>query len=91
MVQTWRLAAIEPLAGQEVRIDGLASTMTDALVRVQFADGGEWIERLTPGAPRATIPAGQSAWAVAATYLKLGVEHISARCRSSPLCARCLF
>ena len=76
MVQTWRLAAIEPLAGQEVRIDGLASTMTDALVRVQFADGGEWIERLTPGAPRATIPAGQSAWAVAATYLKLGVEHI---------------
>ena len=28
------------------------------------------------GAPRATIPAGQSAWAVAATYLKLGVEHI---------------
>jgi hydrogenase/urease accessory protein HupE len=76
MVQTWRLTAIEPLAGQEVRIDGLASTMTDALVRVQFADGGQWIERLTPGAPRATIPAGQSAWTVAATYLKLGVEHI---------------
>ena len=76
MVQTWRLAAIEPLTGQEVRIDGLVSTMTDALVRVEFADGGEWIERLTPGAPRATIPASQSAWAVAATYLKLGVEHI---------------
>jgi hydrogenase/urease accessory protein HupE len=76
MVQTWRLTAIEPLAGQEVRIDGLASTMTDALVRVEFADGAEWIERLTPGAPGATIPARQSAWAVAATYLKLGVEHI---------------
>ena len=76
MVQTWRLRAIEPLAGQEVRIDGLASTMTDALVRVEFANGGEWIERLTPGAPRATIPAGQSTWAVAATYLNLGVEHI---------------
>ena len=76
LVQTWRLATIEPLAGQEVRIDGLASTMTDALVRVQFADGSEWIERLTPGASRATIPAGRSAWAVAATYLKLGVEHI---------------
>jgi hydrogenase/urease accessory protein HupE len=76
MVQTWRLAAIEPLAGQEVRIDGLASTMTDTLVRVEFTDGSEWIERLTPGAPRATIPASQSAWAVAVTYLKLGVEHI---------------
>jgi hydrogenase/urease accessory protein HupE len=76
MVQTWRLAAIEPLAGQEVRIDGLASTMTDALVRVEFADGSEWIERLKPGVPWAIIPAGQSAWAVAATYLKLGVDHI---------------
>lgn len=76
MIQTWRLSAIEPLAGQEVRIDGLASTMTDALVRVEFADGSEWIERLTPGAPRATIPASQSGGAVAAAYLKLGVEHI---------------
>ena len=56
MVQTWRLAATEPLSGQEVRIDGLASTMTDALVRIEFADGSEWTERLTPGAPRATIP-----------------------------------
>ena len=76
MIQTWRVSAIEPLAGQEVSIDGLASTMTDALVRVEFADGSEWIERLTPGAPRATVPAGQSGWAVAAAYLKLGVEHI---------------
>jgi len=76
MIQTWRLSAIEPLAGQEVRIDGLASTMTDALVRVEFADGREWIERLTPGAPRATIPAGQSGWSVAVAYLQLGVEHI---------------
>jgi hydrogenase/urease accessory protein HupE len=76
VVQTWRLSAIEPLAGQEVRIDGLASTMTDVLVRIEFIDGGEWVERLTPGTPRATIPARQGGWAVAATYLKLGIEHI---------------
>lgn len=76
MVQTWRLSATEPLEGQEIQIDGLTSTMTDALVRVQFADGGEWVERLTPEAPRAMIPASQSGWAVASTYLKLGVEHI---------------
>ena len=76
MVQTWRMAAIEPLAGQEVRIDGLASTMTDALVRVEYVDGREWIDRLTPGALRAPIPAGQSGWAVSAAYFQLGVEHI---------------
>lgn len=76
MIQTWSVSAIEPLAGQEVGINGLSSTMTDALVRVQFADGREWIERLTPGTPRAFIPAGQSGWAVAVAYLHLGVEHI---------------
>jgi hypothetical protein len=76
MVQTWRLSASEPLAGQVVRIDGLASTMTDALVRIDFIDGGEWVGRLTPGAPQATIPVRHGGWAVAATYLKLGVEHI---------------
>ena len=76
MVQTWRLSAIEPLAGQEVRIDGLASSMTDALVRIEFVDGGEWVGRLTPGRPQATIPARQGGWEVAATYLNLGVEHI---------------
>jgi hydrogenase/urease accessory protein HupE len=50
--------------------------MTDALVRIEFIDGGEWVGRLTPGAPQATIPVRQGGWAVAATYLKLGVEHI---------------
>jgi hydrogenase/urease accessory protein HupE len=76
MIQTWSFSAIEPLAGQEVGIDGLSSTVTDALVRVEFADGREWVERLTPGTSRATIPAIQGGWAVAATYLKLGIEHI---------------
>ena len=56
MVQTWRLSAIEPLAGQEVRIDGLASTMTDALVRIEFVDGGEWVGRLTPGSAAGDDP-----------------------------------
>jgi hydrogenase/urease accessory protein HupE len=76
MIQTWRMRAIEPLAGQRVLIDGLQNTMTDALVRVELASGEVWVERLTPGAPEATIPATPSRWVTAATYLKLGVEHI---------------
>ena len=76
MVQKWRMRAIEPLAGQKVLIDGLRSTMTDVLVRVEFANGGEWVERLTPRAPEATIPAMRTGWVVAAAYLELGVEHI---------------
>lgn len=76
MIQTWRMRTIEPLQGQQVLIDGLRSTMTDALVRVEFAGGGAWVARLTPRAPDATIPVAQTRGMVAATYLKLGIEHI---------------
>ena len=50
--------------------------MTDALVRVEFADGTTWTQRLTPHRPAATIPAAESSFAVAGVYLRLGVEHI---------------
>jgi hypothetical protein len=76
MVQSWRLRAMEPLAGQSILIDGLRTTMTDALLRVGFAGGGTFVERLTPSAPQATVPAIQSGIDVAATYLAQGIEHI---------------
>ncbi len=76
MVQTWEIAALSPFAGQIVAIDGLESTMTDALVRIEFADGRTWVQRLTPGAPQAMIPTSQTGWDVAFTYLSLGIEHI---------------
>ncbi|CAH2402999.1 HupE/UreJ family protein [Mesorhizobium ventifaucium] len=77
MVQTWRMRTLEPLAGQNVLIDGLERTMTDALVRVQFADGNSWTARLTPSEPSALIPAFQSAWGVFVTYVAQGIEHIA--------------
>ena len=74
-VQTWRLRAPE-LRGQTLRIAGLEGTMTDALVRIEFADGTGWTQRLTATAPAATVPRSTSAWEVAGVYLRLGVEHI---------------
>lgn len=75
-VQTWRLRALDPLRGRIVRIVGLDGTMTDALVRIEFADGTEWVQRLTPQQPAASVPKAQRSWIVAGMYLKLGVEHI---------------
>jgi hypothetical protein len=75
-VQTWRLRAIEPLHGRAVGIAGLDGTMTDALVRIEFADGSSWTQRLTPQEPAASVPVRESGWAVARVYLKLGIEHI---------------
>jgi hydrogenase/urease accessory protein HupE len=77
MVETWRIAAIEALAGQKVSIEGLSQSMTDALVRIAFADGNTWIARLRPAEPEAEIPATQSWLAVFATYVLHGVEHIA--------------
>lgn len=75
-VQTWRLKLTEPLRGRTLHVDGLTGTMTDALVRIDFADGTNWVARLTPQAPELTIPEQQGGGAVAWTYLGLGVEHI---------------
>ena len=74
-VQTWRLRA-DSLRGQRLRIAGLEATLTDTLVRMAFTDGSTWVQRLTPQQSAAVIPARQSGWTVARTYLGLGVEHI---------------
>jgi hydrogenase/urease accessory protein HupE len=75
-VQRWWLQALDPLRGQVVRIAGLQGTMTDALVRIAFADGTAWTQRLTAAAPAAKIPVRPSGLTVAGIYLKLGVDHI---------------
>jgi hypothetical protein len=75
-VQLWRFAEIDPLRGQSLAIEGLERTMTDALVRIEFADGTDWTRRLTPREPAAEIPLRPSAAGVAGEYITLGVEHI---------------
>lgn len=64
------------ISGHVIGVDGLEASITDALARIEFADGRMWVKRLTPHQPEAVIPRRQSGWAVAWEYLKLGVEHI---------------
>ncbi len=75
-VQIWRVRLTGPLRGRQLHVDGLTGTMTDALVRIDFADGEQWTARLTPQAPELTIPVKAGGGAVANTYFVLGVEHI---------------
>jgi hypothetical protein len=75
VIETWEIAPLE-LRGQTITIGGLDATLTDALLRVAFLDGTSFVRRLTPGAPATTVPERQSAAAVAAVYLELGVRHI---------------
>ena len=75
-LERWRVKAPHGLAGESIAIDGLASTMTDVLVRLEFADGTSWTQRLTPQEPAAVIPKTASRLQTAGVYLMLGVEHI---------------
>jgi hypothetical protein len=77
MIQTWRVQAAGSLSGREIAIDGLDRTLTDAMVRIGYADGSAWVARLTPSQPSAVVPAKPGNRAVFATYLRQGVEHIA--------------
>jgi len=64
------------LVGQTVTIDGLSTTLTDVLARVERPDGTTQVARLTPAAPSFVIEEIPSSFGIASTYLVLGVNHI---------------
>ncbi len=64
------------LAGRTIAIAGLESTATDVLVRVKRADGVVESRLLGPANPSVTLGAATTGAQRAASYLKLGIEHI---------------
>ena len=64
------------LAGKTLRIEGLETTITDVLVRVQHADGRVESHLLRPASPAVTLGAASSGFERAVSYLQLGVQHI---------------
>jgi hydrogenase/urease accessory protein HupE len=64
------------LAGQTISIEGLSTTSTDVLVRVESLHGATQTERLSPTSTAFVVQAAPGAGEVAATYLRLGIEHI---------------
>jgi hydrogenase/urease accessory protein HupE len=64
------------LIGQALSIEGLSATSTDVLVRIESLGGAIQTERLSPTNTAFVIQSTPGAGEVAATYLRLGVEHI---------------
>jgi hydrogenase/urease accessory protein HupE len=75
-VERWKVARPGGFAGQMLSVDGIASGVTDVIVRIEHADGTSQVEQLQPQRPRFTVAAATSTAAVAWSYLVLGVEHI---------------
>lgn len=75
-IEQWTADCTGGLSGGEVVIDGLNSTMTDVLARVERLDGTTQVARLTPASPAFVVTDSESWTEVAVTYGVLGVEHI---------------
>ena len=64
------------LNGRSIAIVGLSATATDVLVRIENLDGATQTERLSPTKTSFVVQAAPSRSEVAATYMRLGIEHI---------------
>src|SRR5262245_59100817 len=76
VIQRWRAKCAGGLVGKQLAIENLGQTLTDTIVSFEPIAGAVETLRLTPDAPRVSIPAKQTWTEVAATYFRLGVEHI---------------
>jgi hypothetical protein len=64
------------LTGQTIAIEGLSGTSTDVLVRIESLGGATQTERLSPTKTTFVVETAPGPWEIAATYLRLGIEHI---------------
>jgi len=75
-LQRWITVCEGGLVGTSISIKGLESTITDALLRVEFLDETSHSVVLTPSDKTFKVPEQASKWQLAGTYTWLGVEHI---------------
>lgn len=75
-VERWQVTCEGGLSDSTIAIDGLESTRTDVLARVEHNDGRTQTVRLTPSQPEFRVLSAPGPAAVMQTYFKLGVEHI---------------
>src|SRR5262249_48337727 len=72
-LERWRILRDGGLAGQVVRIEGMAAGVTDVIARIERADGSSQLERLPPERLTFVVKGPSSALEVARSYLMLGI------------------
>ncbi len=76
-VERWMIdCGSSGIIDQAIGIDGLSSTQTDTLLRIQLIDGSMHTTVMRPDSPSFIIPPKPSKTKVAGSYLVLGIEHI---------------
>lgn len=77
VVERYAATCRASLAGARVGIRGLETSQTDALLRVELADGRHIQSVLRSSEPSLVIPERPSRLAVLRDYARLGIEHIA--------------
>ncbi len=75
-VAEWTVSCAGGLVEKTLGVEGLDTSQTSALLRIQFADGRVVRQVLTASASSFTIPDREGSLDVAISYGELGVEHI---------------
>lgn len=74
--ERWTVVCSDAMRGQQIVVDGLKSTVTDVLARIEYRGGSTQIARLNAASPSFAVAGTQTSLEVAKTYLLLGIEHI---------------
>lgn len=75
-LERWKVKCADGIKGRIISVEGLRTSLTDALVRIGYLDGSTQIARLTPETPQVIVSGVPSQWDVSKTYFSLGVDHI---------------
>jgi hydrogenase/urease accessory protein HupE len=76
VVVRWVIDCAGGLVGQTLRVEGIAASQANVLVRLVLADGRAIRHVLTAEQPSFVVPAREGALNVLVSYGRLGVEHI---------------
>lgn len=76
VVESWELECAGGLTGHRLRLEGLADSQADALLRLALADGRSVRHVLTADHPEFQVPEREGALDVMAGYGRIGFEHI---------------
>jgi hydrogenase/urease accessory protein HupE len=75
-IKRWKIRHDQALINTTINIEGLQSTFTEVLVRIEQLDGSVQVSRLMPDNPSVLVEASPTAAQVAYTYTRLGIKHI---------------
>jgi hypothetical protein len=75
-IERWQVKCPGGLAGQSITIDGLSTTLTDVLVRLQYSSGATETVRLAAEKTSFVVAGSPSWYQVAGAYTFMGTEHI---------------